>query len=267
MKPAVLVKETDDRKAFTRAVMKRFRREWSGKRVFVKPNIVSHERYPTTTHPDALREVLKALLDRGCEAIVGDGPAPDAGDPGHIIEHHCLQNVCGEFDAELCNLHDEPFRKVMTRTGFKLRVSSVPFDYDYLISLPVIKYHNCVKLTGALKNHFGFLHNRERLLMHARLKSIHRGIAELHNVFKANLTIMDGARTMRAAQELRHGGKAMRFGYMFAGQDPVALDCAGLNLLRNMLPELKTVEPTDIEYINQAVRLGIGSPVYRRVAV
>ncbi len=267
MKPAVFVRETDDRKAFTQTILKRFQREWSGKRVFVKPNIVSHERYPTTTHPEVLREVLRALTERDCEVIVGDGPAPDAGNSTRIIEHHRLQRVCGEFDTELCNLHDEPFRKVMTRTGYKLRVSSVPFSYQYLISLPVIKYHGNVRLTGALKNLFGFLHNRERLLMHTGLKNIHRGIAELHNVFKANLTIMDGARTMRMAQELRHGGKAMRFGYMFAGQDPVALDCAGLKLLRNILLELEGLEPKDIGHITQAIRLGIGSPDYRRVAV
>jgi len=267
MKPAVFVRETDDRRAFTKAILRRFQGEWSGKRVFVKPNIVSYERYPTTTHPDVLREVLKALTDRGCEVMVGDGPAPDAGDSNQIIEHHPLQMVCGEFDTELCNLHDEPFRKVMTRAGYKLRVSSAPFSYQYLISLPVLKYHPDTTITGSLKNHFGFLHNRERILMRSRLKNIHRGIAELHNVFKANLTIMDGARTMRAANELRHGGKAMRFGYMFAGQDPVALDCAGLMLIRNILPEFGGLEPKDIGHITQAIRLGIGSPDYRRVAV
>ena len=267
MKPAVFVRETDDRRAFTREAMKRFSGEWAGRKVFVKPNVVSYERYPTTTHPDVLREVLRALTSRDCEVIVGDGPAFNAGNSTRIIENHHLQQVCGEFDIELCNLHEEPFRKVMTRTGYKLRVSSVPFGYQYLISLPVLKYHPVTTVTGALKNHFGFLQNRERLLMHARLKSIHRSIAELHNVFKASLVIMDGARTMRMANELRHGGKAMRLGYMFAGQDPVALDCAGFNLLRNVLPELEGQEPEKVEHIRQAIRLGIGKPDYRRLAL
>jgi uncharacterized protein (DUF362 family) len=267
MKPAVFIKETDDRKAFSKAIMKRFEREWSGKRVFVKPNIVSHERYPTTTHPDVLREVLQALTEKDCEVIVGDGPAPDAGSSTKIIEHHPLQSVCGKFDVELCNLHEEPFKRVMTKTGYKLKVSEVPFSYQYLISLPVIKYHKGVKLTGALKNLFGFLHNRERILMHAGFKNIHRSIAELHNVFKANLTIMDGARTMRMAQELRHGGKVLRLGYMFAGKDPVALDCAGLMLLRNIIPELEGLKSQNVEHINYAIRLGIGSPDYRRLAL
>jgi uncharacterized protein (DUF362 family) len=267
MKSAVFLKQTDDRKGFTRKVMGRFRREWSGKRVFVKPNVVSFERYPTTTHPEVLREVLRNLEKGGCEFIVGDGPATDAGNSTRIIEHHSLQEVCGEFDAELCNLHEEPFRKVMTRTGYKLRVSSIPFDYDYLISLPVLKYHRAVRMTGAMKNHFGFLQNRERILMHARLKGIHRGIAELHNVFKANLVIMDGARTLRAAQELRHGGKVLKLGYMFAGKDPVAMDCAGLMLLRNMVPELEGTAPGDIEYLRMAAGMGIGSMEYRKAAI
>jgi uncharacterized protein (DUF362 family) len=200
--------------------------------------------------------------------IVGDGPSPYVGmNPTRIIENHSLQEVCGEFDAELCNLHEEPFRKVMTRTGFKMRVSEVPFSYDYLISLPVLKYHRWTTITGATKNLFGFLHNRERSLFQARLKNIHRTIAELHNVFKANLTLMDGCRTLRGSQEMRTGGKVLRLGYMFAGQDPVALDVAGLALLRNIVPELKGVEYQDIEHITRAIELGIGSPDYRRVAV
>lgn len=267
MRSAVFVKETDDRKGFTRDVMGKLRKEWSGKKVFVKPNIVSFERYPTTTHPEVLREVLRNLMSTDCEVIVGDGPAPDAGDATRIIEHHSLQEVCGEFDVELCNLHDEPFRKVMTRTGFKARVSSVPFGFDYMVSLPVLKYHQGVLLTGALKNHFGFLANRERIYCHSRVKSIHRTIAELHNIFKANLIIMDGARTLRAAQEQRHGGKVLKLGFMFGGQDPVAMDCAGLNLLSKVVPELDGVGPGDVEYIGLAEKLGIGSMDYRRAGI
>ena len=267
MKSAVFIRETDDRKGFTRAMMEKTRKEWSGKKVFVKPNIVSFERYPTTTHPDVLREVIRNLVKEDCEVIVGDGPAPDAGKSARIIEHHNLQEVCGEFDVELCNLHEEPFRKVMTRTGFKMRVSSVPFGYECMVSLPVMKYHQSVMLTGALKNHFGFLANRERIYCQARLKNVHRTIAELHNVFKANVIIMDGARTLRAAQEQRYGGKVLRFGYMFGGQDPVAVDCAGLNLLNKIVPELEGVGPQDIGYIRIAERLGIGTRDYKRVGV
>jgi uncharacterized protein (DUF362 family) len=267
MRSAVYLKETDDRSGFTRSVLMKHKGEWSGRKVFVKPNVVSFERYPTTTHPEVLRQVLGSLSKEGCEVIVGDGPSPDAGDSTRIIENHSLQEVCGEFDIELCNLHEEPFRKVMTKTGYKLKVSEVPFSFEYMISLPVLKYHPWTTMTGALKNLFGLLQNRERMLMHSRLKSIHRGIAELHNVFKANIIIMDGCRTMRAANELRHGGKVLRLGYMFAGQDPVALDVAGLALLRNIIPELENKGYQDIEHIKQSIKIGIGNPDYRRVGV
>ncbi len=267
MKSSVFVKETDDRKGFARAMMKRVEKDWSGRKIFVKPNIVSFERYPSTTHPEVLREVLRCLTEKDCEVIVGDGPASDAGNSERIIEHHSLQEVCGEFDVELCNLHEEPFRKVMTRTGYKVRVSSVPFGFDYLVSLPVVKYHRNCLITGALKNHFGFLQNRERILAHMKLKKMGRLIAELHNVFKANLIIMDGARTLRAAQELRHGGKVLKFGYMFGGEDPVAIDSAALNLLNKIVPELEGTNPGDVEHIAEATRLGIGSQEYKRVGI
>ena len=259
MTSSVSIKKTADRKSFARKAMKASKEEWTGKKVFVKPDIVSFERYPTTTHPEVLREVLRCLTDEDCEVIVGDGPALDAGSSARIIENHSLHEVCGEFHVELCNLHDEPFRKVMTKTGYKLRVSSVPFDFQYLITLPVIKYHRSVKLSGAVKNHFGFLQNRERIMAHTRLKGIHRLIAELHNVFKANLVIMDGVTSLTRAQELRHGGRVLKFGYMFSGNDAVAADSAGLSLLSKAVPELEGIMPKDIGYLRMAEQMGIGS--------
>lgn len=267
MNSAVFVKETDDRKAFTKAVMERFEKEWSGKKVFVKPNIVSFERYPTTTHPDVLREVLRQLVAKDCEVVVGDGPGVDVNSSNQLIENHPLQEICGEFDIELCNLHDEPFQKVMTKTGYKTRVSSVPFDYQYMISLPVIKYHRTCTITGSLKNHFGFLQRRERTMAHVKVKNINRLIAELHNVFKMNLSIMDGARTLRAAENLSLGGKVLKFGYMFAGQDPVAMDSAALNLLNKIVPELEGCDPGDVNHIVESEKLGIGTMDYRRSGI
>lgn len=45
------------------------------KRVLVKPNLVSLEKYPTTTDPEVLDSVIEAL--RGCDIMVADGPSTD----------------------------------------------------------------------------------------------------------------------------------------------------------------------------------------------
>ena len=70
----VYFSETDNREHFIGQILKVFATPLhKAKKVFVKPNVVSYEPYPTTTHPEVLEAVLKRL--GGCEFVVGDAPA------------------------------------------------------------------------------------------------------------------------------------------------------------------------------------------------
>lgn len=266
MFPEVFLRKTHERKGFVDAVLQRFSREFSGKKVFVKPNIVSHENYPTTTHPETLEAVLSFLEKSGCETGVGDGPAPTAGKSHRIIEDHTLNRACAGFDVELINLHECRFQRKGAGRAV-LSVSSVPFDYDYIISLPVLKCHQNTDLTGALKNQFGYLKSRERVLMHGRIRNIHKGIANLNILLKPDLTIMDAVQTYRRANEARNGGVMAELGWMLAGKDPVALDCVGLGLLQGIDTSLKGRGWKDVEHLRLSKELGVGSVEFRKIDI
>ena len=83
----------EDREAFIRAVFQRFEVEKrvTGKQILVKPNMVSHETYPTTTHPATLTACIRLLLPFAAKIVVADGPAWDAGDSKAIIERHPMK--------------------------------------------------------------------------------------------------------------------------------------------------------------------------------
>jgi uncharacterized protein (DUF362 family) len=267
MPSKVFVRETSDRKDFVDSVLKRFERDLKGKKVFVKPNIVSNEPYPTTTHTVILDTVLKFLTRRGNSVVVGDGPAPYGGDHSGIIENHPLNRVCGRYDVEFADIHEYGFRKFLTRSGYRLRVSDIPFECDYMISLPVLKSHQHTDMTGAVKNLFGLLQARERIMMHARLKNIDRGTAELHSAFKANLTIMDAVEVLITASEVRHGGEKKHLGYMLAGDDPLAIDSLGLRLLQGVDPNLKGKKPLEIKHLFWMKKLKLGTTEYKRARI
>ncbi len=256
----------------------------SRKKIFVKPNIVSSELYPTTTHPDVLRYVLKNL-PQSSEIIVADAPVPDSPvtkgfGKGDVVKNHPLAKVCRQLDLELQNLYDLGFKKVQTKSGFDLNVSKLALECDYMISLPIMKTH-CMKkigITGALKNNFGLLAAKERVLLHAssvrpvsilkrlakRKKEINLAIAELNRIRKPDLFIVDMVDTLIKANEVRHGGIQKHVGLMFAGKDPVALDCFGLEILKKFDPGLKNKKPEDIPSINYALRLGIGKRKFKK---
>ena len=270
-KPTIYLAETEDRKSFVNWVLEKVRADFAqsqGLKVLVKPNIVSHEPYPTTTHPQVLATVLDFLLDCGCQVMVADGPAFDAGDSERIISSHPLRQVCNERGIELENLHKKGFKRVRTKS-MSLEISALAFDCDCIISLPVLKPHKHCYMTGALKNQFGFLRNRERIMMHTRLKSLSKGIAEVNSVVRPSLFIVDAIETYRHANERRHGGSQVSLGYMLAGWDPVALDSAGLELLKDVEITLHEKRPENVAYIVHALKLGLGSIEYevQRVSV
>jgi len=132
------------------------------KKLLIKPNIVSYEPYPTTTHPEVLEACLEYLVGRGLDIEVGDGPAFDAGSSKEIIESHPLREVCERFDIPLIDLLEGEI--VRRKAGdIELELSKSAFEYDFILSLPVLKSHFTCSLSGALKNQFGFLSSKERI--------------------------------------------------------------------------------------------------------
>jgi len=259
----IYLAQTEDRIAFVNSILGMFQKDFtSSVKVLVKPNIVSGEAYPTTTHLDVLISVLDFLIYRGSQIVVADGPAVDAGRSGKIISNHPLAEICCQRGIQLQNLHKHGFKKVRAES-MTLEVSALVFESDYIISLPVLKPHQHCYMTGAIKNQFGFLRNRERIMMHTRLKNIHRGIAEVNSVVRPNLFIMDAVSTYKRANERRHGGSEVKLGYMLAGKDPIALDSLGLELLKNVDDKLIGMNPENVPYIEHSIQLGLGSTKYR----
>ena len=226
------------------------------RKVFVKPNIVSYEHYPTTTNPEVLEAVLKRLS--GHEVVVGDGPAIDAGRSKKIIEKSPLRAVCERNGIKLLNLYSEEMKTMRSPRGYGVTMSTLPLSCDYVVSLPVLKVHGMVGLSGALKNQFGYLSRRDRALMHCKLKNISKGIAEVNAAVPTSLFIVDAVETMIGAQECRHGGCPAKLNVMMAGTDPVSLDVYGLQLLSKLEPKLREEKNQALRYINYAAAIGLG---------
>jgi uncharacterized protein (DUF362 family) len=253
----VYFSETDNREHFVGQILKIFAaRLQKAKKVFVKPNIVSYESYPTTTHPEVLEAVLKWL--GGCELVVGDAPAIDAGRSSRILQKSPLNEVCERYGVRLVNLYTEKMKTVKSPRGYKVKVSALPLACDFVISLPVLKVHGMVGLSGALKNQFGYLSRQDRFLMHCKVKNINKGIAEVNAAVPTNLFIVDAVETMIKSQECRHGGCPAKLNTMIAGIDPVSLDIFGLQLLKKLEPRFELKKNQALKYIEYASGYGLG---------
>jgi uncharacterized protein (DUF362 family) len=250
--------KTDNRREFVRKVMEMFEPEiFKAQTLLIKPNLVSSEPYPTTTHPDVLDAALELLP--GKDVVVADAPAVNAGSSKEIVENSALKAVCDSHGLPFTNLYGTKTQRFVSPRGYRFHIFRLPLEKAFVISLPVLKNHNRCQMTGALKNQFGYLPRRERLLMHLPLKDIHKGIAELNVAAKPHLFIVDAVRTLTSAQEARHGGRVSDLGYMLAGTDPVSLDCFGLRLLQEVDPKLDGKSPQDVLHLKYSVAYQVGS--------
>jgi uncharacterized protein (DUF362 family) len=261
MSAVVWLQQTRHREHFIQRVLENEIGEPNAKSILIKPNIVCSEAYPSTTHQATLRSVLQYFLPYQKEIVVADGPAFDAGDSREIIQNHALKVVCDELGVDLIDLSSGEFTTV--RAGdYDLEISSIPFEFDFLVSLPVLKSHFICGLTGALKNQFGFLSPKQKRDAHFH-KDVHRVIAGLNTIIQPNFYILDAVETLVCAQEIRHGGKARALGYMLASRDPLSLDIVGLELLKKVEPRLETKSYMDIPHLKHACDLGIGQTSYK----
>jgi len=254
------IEETQDREEFAFRVLSASMdsRIQEIHRVLIKPNIVSQEPYPTTTHPGVLRTVIQYFLRHCKEVLVTDAPAVDAGISGTIIDSHPLKAVCDNCGIPMIDLSQCETRKLETDES-SLEIFCAPLEYDLLISLPVLKSHIVCEITGALKNQFAFFTMEERINMHFGRKDLHKGIAGINAIIKPDFYIVDAVETLTQANEVRHGGKPKRLGFMLAGTDPVAIDIAGLKLLQRVDPKLIGKSYKDIPYLRYAMNLGLGN--------
>lgn len=254
--------KTDDRKEFVRKALEIFEFELGRAQTFlVKPNLVSSEPYPTTTHPEVLDAVLEFLS--GKDVVVADAPAIDAGSSKKIVQNSALREVCDSRGVPFLNLYETKAKKFISPRGYRFHIFTLPLEKEVVISLPVLKTHNQCQMTGALKNQFGYLPRRERILMHLGMKDIHKGIAELNAAAKPYLFIIDAVQTFISAQEARHGGRIRDLGYMLAGTDPVSLDCFNLQLLQGVEPKLGGKSPEEIPYLKCSLDYQVGSKEFK----
>ncbi|MFX1393664.1 MAG: DUF362 domain-containing protein [Promethearchaeota archaeon] len=259
-KSTIYFTKNPDRKRFLASLISKFRTNIKGK-VLLKVNLVSHNPYPTTTHPDMIEAVYEQIKSSASEIICGDAHGVDASKSK--IKNHPIIEKCKELGISFINFYDYAFKKIKTTRGFTLKVSEIPFQQDYIISLPILKDHLSVRLTNALKDKFGYLSKSERLKLHSKIKNINKGIAELNTIFRSDLIICDALKVMIKAQEFRHGGLEKDLGYLFAGTDPIALDYYGYKLLRPISIQLKNLdEPSQIKYIKYAMEYRTGISDY-----
>ena len=222
-------------------------------KVLVKPNFLSAatpER-AVTVHPAVLKSVLRLLAESGC-ADVRFGDSPGYGTCESAVK------MLGIEEEDCYGAHISPMSEA-EHVEFPEGMTCKEFDFckeivesDAIINVCKMKTHALERITGAVKNVYGFICGYRKAAGHVKFPNatvFARMLADIHRCAKPRLHIMDGIVAMEGNGP--GSGTPTPMNVLIVSDDPVAVDTVFCYLV-NLDPE---IIPTN----SQGMRMGIGT--------
>lgn len=223
-----------------------------GEKILLKPNLLAPEppEKCVTTHPAVFRAAAEALLSKGAKVSYGDSPAMNT--PERVAKKSGIFDAGEGLGLELADFKQG--KTIFFQEGVqnkKFYIANGVLESDGIISLPKLKTHGLVKLTGAIKNQFGCIPGVLKGEFHVKLPDINdfaRMLIDLNCLLKPRLFIMDGIMAMEGNGP--RGGRPRKMGVLLFSADPVALDAT--------VSRMVNVNPETIPTIRMGEKLGLG---------
>jgi uncharacterized protein (DUF362 family) len=200
------------------------------KRIYIKPNLSHPEYIPgVVTSPDVIQQVVATLRNQNSEVIVGESNG---------INYPCWTAFDGtgakaaveSAGGTVINLSEDKVVEVKFPTDGPLKHLYLPktvLDADAIVDLPLMKTHEFMTYTGALKNLFGCIPSNRRIYLHPYLPEV---FYRLYTVFKPALTIMDARIGIEGNGPTK--GKPKKMDLFLTGNDALAVDIVAAQVMK-----------------------------------
>jgi uncharacterized protein (DUF362 family) len=239
-----------------------------GKDVLIKPNFNTADPTPGSTHNDTLAALVEEVWEMGAKSIsLGERSFPPTRE---VMEEKKILPILDKLNVKVINFDDlqakdwvfiKP-KKGHWADGF--RIARPILDAECLISTCCLKTHQYGGIfTMSLKLHVGVVPtSRHGYTYMTELHSSphqRKMIAEINEPFKPALVVMDGIEVFVDGGPM--SGKRVRADVFLASTDRVAIDAAGLAVLKLHGSNQQVMKPKifEQEQIVRAVELGLGA--------
>jgi uncharacterized protein (DUF362 family) len=216
----------------------------AGKNVLLKPN-AGRKVLPNkgiTTNPLVVAAACDFFKEAGAIVTVGEGTILGV-TPFDCLESTGIAAEVRKRGIPMIDLDVAPANKIEIKDSVVLnhaRISSAIFDFDYIVSIPVIKTHMHCKVTLSLKNMKGCLKGREKVRLHqlpqpeipTDEKTLDLAIADLSTVLKPDIVLIDGSVCMEGLGPSAGTTKCLNIALAstnYFAADAVAASLMGLN--------------------------------------
>lgn len=212
----------------------------SGKRVFIKPNLVSPPtkwEAASCTHVNIVRMIIEKCQDGGAAFIrIGECGFKNQWEPTMRLSGY--DQLPGEYGVEIVPLQDGPnFHKFTLQrfpnqddyiSLFGAKISDYVLDCDLVIDLPKLKVHSMSVMTGAIKNLMGVMANKGNMHPRGDHATLHKRLHDLYFLWRevihprVEFVLVDGVIGSEYAEQY---GVPVNSHLLVAGNDPWSVDC------------------------------------------
>lgn len=222
------------------------------RKVAIKPNLCYYWKSTTgeTTDPNLVEAIIDILRMR-CNAeeifvVESDATAMRAKYAFKALGYEKLATRKRIKLLNLCENDSLSVPNVASSISKEIRIPKILTEVDLFVSVPKLKLHSLTGLTCALKNQFGCIPLRRKVVFHNRLKEV---IAFVNKLIPPDLFVVDG---------IIAGGKTpKKLDLIMAGSDPVAVDCVAA--------EISGLSARRIKHIAESEKIGVGSTSFQCV--
>lgn len=235
--------------------------------ILVKPNFLSAAAADkaVTTHPSVIEAMLRILHEDGC-LHVAYGDSPGHGKCESVIRKLELPDFAGCYGAVRANMEEEVLTSFPGgRTAKSFHFTKGVAEADAIVNLCKMKTHALERVTGAVKNVYGFICGAHKAAGHVKYpnaSTFARMLADIHRCTDIRLHIMDGIVAMEGNGP--GAGDPTEMNVLLFSADPVALDavfCALVCLDPKAVPTCVQGELAGIgTYHEEKIALSLVSP-------
>lgn len=222
--------------------------------LLIKPNLCA-ESDPTdvaTTRIPFIKTVIDLIINEDEDAIIKIVESNSSGkqikNTFKNLGYTQMERTHREngYNVALISLSKAPLTTLPLEGGYlkRVRLPIILTQPNFFISLANAKTHSLTQITGALKNQFGCLPEKEKYLYH---RVIDKVILDINSVVKPNLYVIDALFGLEGVLT----GRKRKIGIILCGRDPVAVDV--------ILARVMGFTPSKIKHLTLAAKRGLGS--------
>ena len=209
-------------------------------KILLKPNLLKKAEVEKAviTHPVVVGAFARILREEGYKNIVL------ADSCGHGTTRQVIQGTGMDTYLEKYNIPAIDYTKgiqVDNPSGIQAKEFILPkelLEADCVISLSKMKTHALERITGAVKNSYGFIYGTNKAIGHTKYPSADsfaRMLIDLNQYVKPRLYVMDGIVAMEGNGP--GSGDPVNMNVILLSTDPVALDSVFARLV-HLKPEM-----------------------------